>query len=223
VLPAAPAHATGLPPVTQPDAVTVTIDSRPVQVDLTANDVDPEGDRLYFCGTTGTLPQGVRILGGGRLTTIGASTLPGPGDTTGASPGTYIVDTIVCDDTSYVRTQLTITVLASPADSVTVTAGRPGRARVRNDNDVPIRFLWGAEDHKHADGRVDVPAHAARTIRIERRSLLTLVLAGRDYGIGFARHLRPPRGGTALPPGLSHGSDVLHASLTPWVNKAVGA
>ena len=47
-------------------------------------------------------------------------------------------------------------------------------------------------------------------------------MAGTDYGIGLARHLRPPHDGSALPPGLPPHADVMHARLTKWVEKAIG-
>ena len=61
VLPAAPAQASGLPPVTQPDAVSVTVGSRGVHVNVTANDYDPESEKLFFAGTDGILPYGVGL------------------------------------------------------------------------------------------------------------------------------------------------------------------
>jgi hypothetical protein len=223
VLPASPAQASGLPPVTRPDAVTVTINSRVVVVNLTANDTDPEGDRLYSCGTTTTRPQGVGILEGNRNTQIYASTFPGPTDSAGASPGTYVVGTVVCDDTSVVPSTLTITVLPSPGDFVDITRKRPGKLRVFNGNDTAVQYLWGAEGRKRADGRVDIPAHASKTIRIQRRSLFTLVLAGGEYAVGVERHLRPPTDGSALPPGVEHGHTEFHSYTVKWLMNAIGA
>jgi hypothetical protein len=224
-LPAPGAHASGQPPVTRPDAVTVSVDSRPMVVDLTANDTDPEGDPLFYCGTSDDtpVPNGVGVVAGKKGTEVYASSFPGPGQTSGAAPGTYVVDAVVCDVTSQMRSLLTITVLPSPGDAVDVARKRPGRVRIANGNDVPIRFFWGAEDHKHPDGRVDVPAHGTRTIHIERRSLVTVVLAGSDYAVGIERHLRPPTDGTALPPGVEHGHDVFGAYATRWVRRVLGA
>ena len=114
--------------------------------------------------------------------------------------------------------------LPSPGDAVTVTKKkRPGRVVVRNDNDTAVRFLWGAEGKRHADGTVDIPAHASRRIRVYRKSVVTVVLAGSEYAVGVRRHLKVPRDGTALPPGVAHGHAVFEAYVVPWVRKAIGA
>jgi hypothetical protein len=224
MLPVSPAHASGQPPVPQPDAVSVTINSREVHIDLGANDYDPEGERVVFGGTDGILPSGVGILADRKdVVVVYASSFPTPGGTTGATPGTYAVTTYVHDGTNLVASTLTITVLPSPGDLVEVVAQKPGRVRVLNGNDVPVRFFWGAEGHKHPDGRVDVPAHASRTIRIERRSLVTVVLAGAEYAIGIERHLQPPTNGSALPPGVEHGHSEFQAVGVKWVRKVIGA
>ena len=213
LLPAVPAHASGLPPVTQPDAVTVTIASRGVHVNVAANDYDPEGERIVFAGTDGILPAGVGVLSDRKDVLVYASD--------GAVPGVYYVRTYVHDGNNLSPSTLTITVLPSPGDLVEVVARRPGRVRVLNGNSVPIRFLWGAEGHKHADGRVDVPAYGSKTIRIQRRSLMTVVLTSADFALGIERGLQPPTNGSALPPGIAKGHGVIQASLTHWVKKAI--
>jgi hypothetical protein len=223
-----PAHASGLPPVTQPDAVTVTIDSREAHLNLAANDSDPEGDPVVFGGIDHNIP-GVGIIdntktGGPQDVVVFASTFPRPGDTSPVMPGVYQVKTFMNDGTGTSASTLTITVLPSPGDAVTVTKKmRPGRVVVRNDNDTAIRFLWGAEDRRRADGSVDVPAHGARTIRVYRKSVVTVVLAGTEYAVGVKRHLKVPRDGTALPPGVAPGHGVFEAYVVRWVRKAIGA
>jgi hypothetical protein len=77
---------------------------------------------------------------------------------------------------------------------------------VRNDNDGPVRFYWGAEGRRRADGFVDIPANGARKIKVLRRSPVTVVLAGTDYAVDVHRHLRVPHDGSALPPGVEHGT-----------------
>jgi hypothetical protein len=228
VVPAPASLASGLPPRTQPDAVTVRIDGREAHLDLGANDVDPEGDPLSFAGvdTADAHIPGVGIVdntrtGGPQDVVVFASTIPRPGDTSAVVAGTYTVRTYMYDGSNLAASTLTIVVLPPLQDHVSVERKRPGRAVVHNDLDTPIRFMWGAQDHKRADGRVDIPAHSSRSIDVERRSLLTLVLADGDYGLGSARHLRPPRDGSALDPGLPDGFDLLHASLTHWVRKAI--
>ncbi len=223
----APAQATGQIPVCQPDAVTVTIDGREAHLNLSANDFDAEGDQLHYVGTDGSDPHGVRIIdnsrGGPQDVVVFASTFPKPGDPVPPTPGTYQVVTYIRENTGGCSSILTITVLPSPGDSVHLTEKkRPGRVVVRNDNEVAISFLWGAEKRKRADGRVTVPAHASRTIRIERRSLVTVVLAGTEYALGIKRHLRPPRDGSELPPGLEHGHGIFQIFDTRWVKRAIG-
>jgi hypothetical protein len=222
----APAHATGQVPVCQPDAVTVTIDSREAHLNLSANDFDAEGDPLSYAGTDRNIP-GVGIIdntktGGPQDLVVFASTFPRPGDTSAVVPGTYEVKTFMSDGSNLAASTLTITVLPSPGDAVQLTRKkRPGRVLVHNDNDVAISFLWGAEKHKRADGRVTVPPHASRAIRIERRSLVTVVLAGTEYALGIRRHLRPPRDGSELPPGFEQGHSIFEAWDTHWVKKAI--
>ena len=57
-----PASASGNPPVTQPDAATVTAGGRAVAVDYVGNDSDPEGDKLIMCGTQVDTPRGTLDL-----------------------------------------------------------------------------------------------------------------------------------------------------------------
>jgi hypothetical protein len=222
-----PAHATGQRPVTQPDAVTVTIDSREVHIDLAANDVDPEGDRIVYYGTDRNI-NGVDIVdnsrGGRQDVVVFASTVPRPGDTSPVQPGVYQVTTYMNDGTTSSASTLTITVLPSPGALVSLTKkGRPGKVVVRNDNAAPVQFLWGAETRRRPDGMVEIPAHGAKTIEVLRKSLVTLVLIGSEYAVGFERHLRPPRDGTALPPGLEHGHGIFQATDTKWVRRAIKA
>ena len=228
VLPVPRAHATGLPPVTQPDAVTVTIDSREAHLDLAANDVDREGEPVRFGGTDRNIP-GVGIIDntktdGPQDVVVFASTFPRPGDTSPVVPGTYQVTTFMNDGTGSSTSTLTITVLPSVGDAVSLSnKRRPGRVVVRNDNAVPVELLWGAEGRKRADGRMVVPAHASRTIRIERKSLVTVVLAGSEFAVGVRRHLRAPTDGTALPPGVQQGHGLFQVVLTKWVQRATAA
>jgi hypothetical protein len=226
-LSASPARASGQPPVCQPDAVTVSIDSREAHLNLSANDSDPEGDALQYAGTDGSDPHGVLIIdnsrGGPQDVVVVATTIPGRTDPLPPTPGTYPVQTYIRDGTLGCSSTLTITVLPSPGDAVHVTKKKqPGRVLVHNDNDVTIQFVWGAEKHKRADGRVTVPPHASRTIRIERRSLATVVLAGTEYAVGIQRHLRPPRDGSELPAGIEQGHGIFQVYDTRWVKKAIG-
>jgi hypothetical protein len=225
---APPAHASGSPPVTQPDAVTVMIDSRDVPIDLAANDVDPEGDFVWFGGTEGTIP-GVRVMshsatGADQDVTVHAWGDPRESpDGFGAVPGTYQIRTAMHDGgSSIVLTTLTITLLPPLGDAVSLTKNRrPGRVLVHNDNDTAVRFLWGADHHRRADGAVDVPAHSSVRIEVRRRSVVTLVLAGAEFDVGLQRHLEPPRGGGALPPGVEPGLEHFDVSDTKWVQRAI--
>jgi len=224
-LPPSPAHASGLPAQTQPDAVTVMIDSRAVHVDLGANDVDPEGDPVFYVGTDRNIP-GVGILDttgddGRQDIAIFASTLPRPGDTSAVAPGVYRLTAYQSDGSNISAAALTITVLPSPGDAVEVVAKQPGRIRVRNDNDFAVRYYWGADGHKHPDGRADIAPHSSRTIRVERRSVVTVVLAGADYALGVERHLRPPRDGSAKPPGVSPTFGPFELPTVHWVRKLI--
>jgi hypothetical protein len=83
--------------------------------------------------------------------------------------------------------------------------------------------VWGAEGRHRADGSVDVPAHGARTITVLRKSVVTVVLAGTDRAVGVRRHLKAPRDGTALPPGVEPGHGPFQAILTRWVQRTIGA
>ena len=137
VITASPARASGGPPVTQPDAVTVRIDSRAAHLDLGANDTDPDGDPLVFAGVDQPVP-GIGIVdnsktGGRQDVLVFASTLPRPGDAAPVAPGTYVVKTYISDGSNLAASTLAITVLPALKDSVTLTPRkRPGRAVVHN-------------------------------------------------------------------------------------------
>lgn len=210
-----PAAAAGDPPVTQPDAVTLTIESAWAHVDLAANDVDPEGDRMLYGGTTSPVPSGVGIVSAkDDLTDVYA--------VTGAVPGRYDVGTVVCDGVNCSPSTLTITVLPSPATAMTFEKKvRRGLALVSNNNDYAVRFYWGAEHRKRPDGFVDVPAHTSQTIRIYRKSLVTLAVVGTEYAIGVKRGLKVKRDGTALAPGLDPGHGIPQARSVHWVRQRV--
>jgi hypothetical protein len=227
VLPVSPAHASGLPPVTQPDAVTVTIDGREAHLDLGANDVDPEGEPVQFGGTDRHIP-GVGIIdntktGGPQDVVVFASTFPRPGDTSPVMPGVYQVTTFMNDGTSTSASTLTITVLPSPGDAVELTKKRHrGQVVVHNDNAAAVRFYWGAEGRRRADGIVDIPAHGSRRIEVLRKSLVILVVAGSDFAIDVRRHFKVPHDGTALPPGVEPGHGLFEVRRTRWVRRATG-
>ena len=202
----------GQPPVCQPDAVTVTIDSREAHLRPRGQRRRPRGRpdlvrrhrrqhprrRHHRQHQDGWPPgrRGVRV-----------DLPPARRHLRRSMPGTYQVKTFMNDGRAPRPSTLTITVLPSPrrrrrADQ---EAAIPARSWSATTTPSPCAFYWGAEGRRRADGVVDIPAHATRTIEVLRKSLVIAIVAGSEFAIDIRRHFKMPRDGTALAPGVEHG------------------
>lgn len=192
-LTAAPATAAdGAAPVTTPDRISLTQYGYS-EVDLLANDSDPDGDELAIC-RVGELPDGLEIMRmdeGGDVAVFGMK------------PGTFTVTYYACDFDYLTAGTLTVTVEKAPKVKVKVTkTAKPGRLKVVNDSGFPVRFMWGSIDERKPDGS-RVVRDKAVLIKVQRRSIIW-VAAGRgegSYDAGVVRGIKLPKGGKVLPPG----------------------
>ncbi|MGN0063061.1 MAG: Ig-like domain-containing protein [Nocardioides sp.] len=195
-----PAHAAGSPPVALPDRVTVVAGDY-VDVDVLANDSDPDGDRLAVCRISDS-PDPTQIVAINGESSVFVSAAPG---TTGIFEFTYYA----CDFETLVPATLTVTVTAAPvrpAMKVVVKKlkNRPGRIKVVNRNRYPFTFQWGHLAKRNPDGTVRVPAGSSKVVRVKRRAIVWVAVSRRgDLEIGYLKGIKLPRGVKALPPSPS--------------------
>ena len=108
---------------------------------------------------------------------------------------------------------LTITVEASVTSALRVKrGGRPGRVKVVNRHDEPLRFVWGAYAHQRADGAVIVPPDSTVRVRVDRPSLLYVAVLARGFHAGGLRHLRLPGQGPHHAEGLPSSSSSAYSA-----------
>src|SRR3712207_5594395 len=175
-----PSKASGAAPVTQPDSLTVVAGSRYTPIRLVANDTDPDGDDLFYCGTEEETPPQIWLLAGGnkkKPEEVWASRK--------AKPGTYTITYYACDEGfSSSPGTLTLTVLEPLTDQILLKrTGRPGKVRVVNNTTDRVRLLWGAWDTKWKDGATAIRAGKARVITVHRRSLAWVVTSKPEFGL----------------------------------------
>lgn len=210
-LAAAPATAAdGSAPVTVADKVTLA-ESDYAELDLLANDSDPDGDELAIC-RFGDVPDGIGIET--------MSSTSGDEDQSmvlvgGRRPGTYTVTYYACDFDHLTPGTLTVTVTKAPKVKVKVTkTAKPGRLKVVNDSGFPVRFMWGSINEGKPDGSRMVRGKAV-LIKVQRRSIVW-VAAGRgasSYDAGVVRGITLPKGTKPLPPGAPAGGNVPTADV----------
>jgi len=145
--------ATGSPPVTTPDQVTLRA-GEGMEVDVTANDKDPDGDQLEVC-RLGDVPRalGPSFVHDGRLLVA----------TNRRAHGTYTLTYYACDD-SYL-TAGTLTVDVRPPrptlEIVPVAAAPPGRIRLVNTyKNQTFHCQWAPLGSEKVEGKATVrPRH----------------------------------------------------------------
>jgi hypothetical protein len=190
-------------------------------VDVLANDTDPDGDGsdLALC----RFPE--PDLSSGRLPAVMA--FP-----SGESPGSLVVladpraqgiheiEYRVCDYDFLVPATLTVAIRDVAPVDVAKAPGQRGKLTVTNENDQPIRFLFGDPRARRPDGKVVVPAHETVTVKVQRKRIVWIGVIGRDGIADYGRvhHIKlqgdplpPPHGHTG---GLRAGSDAL---IKRWV------
>ena len=171
--------ATGSPPVTNPDVLTVHAgEVRPV--DVTANDKDPDGDQLQVC-RLGPLP---RALAGSGIQDgvlyVAASR---------RAHGSYTLTYYACDE-SYLSAG-TLTVGVKPAlptlDLVPVGDAPPGRFRIVNTyKHTAFHCSWHPMGVDKLEGKAVVRARSTVVITVHEASFeLDCTSPHAGYSFGF--------------------------------------
>jgi hypothetical protein len=161
VSPAAPAAnaATGGPPVTAPDAVTV-LQANTVSIHPVNNDHDPDNDLLALCRLGTEQYKGLAVDFFGDELDVFAKPH--------ARPGTYTFTYYACDYSYLVPGTVSVTVQELPKIPVKKVASRPGVLRVTNPTDMSMRFLYGSFDADEPDGSLVIAKGDTITIKVHR-------------------------------------------------------
>ena len=158
--PAPAAHAaTGSPPVTAPDYVTV-LQANTAAVKPISNDHDADNDLVALCriGTEHYRKVAVDFFGD----ELDVFAKPN------AKPGVYTFTYYACDYNYLVPGTVTVTVEALPKIPIKKVAGRPGVLRVSNPTDFAMRFLYGSFDEDQPDGSLLIAKGATAVIKVHR-------------------------------------------------------
>jgi hypothetical protein len=153
------AYATGSPPVTAPDHITLHA-GEATTVDVTANDKDPDGDQLQVCRLS-DVPHALRYsqVQGGDLV-VGA---------TARAHGTYSLTYYACDDSYLSAGTLTVTVKPPrpSLDIVAVGDAPPGRIRLVNTyKHTTFHCQWRPADSDKVEGRAVVRPRSTKVITV---------------------------------------------------------
>lgn len=218
----APAVADDTPPPVVVDDMVSLYPGQMTELDVLANDSSPSGEDLALC----RVPEpefGKSVLA-----------MPEGGDSgkvmlmaSARARGTHVVKYFVCDLHHLTPAKLTVVIKAVQPVSVHKVAGKPGRLTVTNHNAAPVRFWFGSPRTSHPDGKVRIPAHGTRTVRVQRHRIVWFALIGggsgkdatfRSPGIadrGVIRHIKLNR--KPLPePKRDAGDGRLASGLPVW-------
>jgi hypothetical protein len=179
------------------------------EVDVLANDTDPDGDGsdLALCRfpapdlSSGVIPR-VLVVPAGELEGTTAGALMVIADP--RAHGTHTVAYHVCDYDFLVPATLTVVVRDVAPVDVAKVPGKPGRLTVTNENEQPIHFWYGHPQARRPDAKVLVPAHGTITVTVQRTRIVWIGVIGRR-GIadhGFVNHIKLD--GDPLPPPHVH-------------------
>ncbi|WP_134765966.1 Ig-like domain-containing protein [Nocardioides sp. 1609] len=183
-------------PVVENDRVRVE-GSGAAFVDVLANDTDPNGDVLEICRVRvpSRAPLDVSELSGEEIGVDGEALAIFP---TRNRPGTYEITYWACDE-GYLRPgTLTVVVVKVKEVKVTKVPGRPGTLRIANPGSRRVVVYYGSFREGEPDGRVSVPARAAKRIRVERPRIDYVAYyprTGSDAGHGTVRGIDLGRAG----------------------------
>ncbi|MEP9365154.1 Ig-like domain-containing protein [Nocardioides sp. CN2-186] len=169
------------------------------QINVLANDTDPTGDELSVCW----LPQEVGPAVP-RAVVADASPMGAPAGTLlvmalSQSSGTFTVDYSVCSHTRVTPATLTVTIRTAAPVVVEKVEDHPGRLRVTNENGQDIRFWYGSPRAARADGKITIPAHGTRVVRVQRHTIQWIALIGHRGLAGHGRVRDIELDGPALP------------------------
>jgi hypothetical protein len=171
--------ATGSPPVTHPDTVTMHA-GEGVQVDLTDNDGDPEGDSLAVCRLGTDVPKKLShsFIADGDLVLLASR----------SAHGTYSFTYYACDASYLSPGTVTVTVEPpAPTLEVIPIGAQPGRMKIVNTYDRrTFACEWRPEDQKKAEGHATVKPHSTVVVRVhETRVEFTCTSGGVGYSFVF--------------------------------------
>jgi hypothetical protein len=160
VSPAPAAHAaTGSPPVTAPDNVTV-LQANTAAVKPISNDHDADNDLLALCRVGTEHYRGLAVDFFGDELDVFAKPK--------AKPGVYTFTYYACDYNYLVPGTINVTVEALPEIPVKKVASRPGVLRVSNPTDFAMRFLYGSFDEDQPDGSLLIAKGDTAVIKVHR-------------------------------------------------------
>jgi hypothetical protein len=156
--------ATGSPPVTTPDSVTMRAGEGSV-VDVTANDSDPDGDQLEVC-RVGPFPRKVgALVQDGELIVLPSR----------RAHGTYTLTYYACDQSYLTAGTLTVKVKppAPTFDIVTVGDAPPGRIRLVNTyKHQTFHCQWHALDSDKVEGKATVRPRSTVVIAVHEAEFM---------------------------------------------------
>jgi hypothetical protein len=150
--------ATGSPPVTTPDHVTMRAGEGSA-VDVTANDSDPDGDQLEVC-RVGPFPRAVlAFVQDGDLIVLPSR----------RAHGTYTLTYYACDDSYLTVGTLTVSVRppAPTLDIIPVGDAPPGRIRLVNTyKGQTFHCQWQGLDSNKVEGKAIVRPQSTVVIQV---------------------------------------------------------
>jgi len=157
--------ATGSPPVTHPDSVTIRAGEGTV-IDPVDNDSDPDGDSLQVCRLGPDLPRALSqtSIQDGDLTVVAGR----------HARGTYQLTYYACDASYLTAGTVTVTVKppAQTFDIRPVGEAPPGRIRLVNTyKRQTFRCQWHALDSEKIEGHVKVKPLTTVTIQVREAEL----------------------------------------------------
>ncbi|MEZ0577191.1 Ig-like domain-containing protein [Nocardioides sp. MH1] len=156
------------------------------QIDVLANDSDPDGDDLAVCRVT-PAPDDANYfvdISGGKLVVF-----------TGDASEDIVITYYACDYETLVPATLTIS-FREVHEVQVVKADRPGRLRVTNDNNRPVSFLYGSFSEPRPDGHARVPANGSLVVRVHRHRIDWVAVLAQTVtvGVGSVRGIDLPHG-----------------------------
>jgi hypothetical protein len=187
VLAAPAAHAaTGSPPVTHPDEVTLHA-GEGVMIDAADNDGDPDGDALQVCRIGPDVPRVLShsFVEDGDLVVVASR----------RARGTYTLTYYVCDS-SYL-TPGTVTVHVKPPapglEVIPIGDAPPGRLRIKNTfKHRTFHCTWGPLGEKLTEGKTTVRPRSSVVIRVHEANVdIECQSGGMSYGFGFVAGRAP--------------------------------
>ena len=176
-----------LPPVTHDDRVSLWAGGV-IEVDVLANDTDPQGVELAVCRLGKEKFRNLDLIELGD--TVGVITSPR------LKAGTYAVTYYACNFDHLTPGTLTITVKKPEPVTVTKVADRPGTLRFKNPNKQRVVVLWGSREERRPDGRIALAGHAAGMVTVERTDVFWIAFlprVGATAGMGTVHGVVLPR------------------------------